>query len=943
MSLSSGFRLGSYEIVAAIGTGGMGEVFRARDTKLNRDVAIKVLTAAFADDPERLARFTREAQTLASLNHPNIAAIYGIEDVPAVVGSGSGPGSGLGSGSHSRALVMELVEGEDLTAHMSRGPIPITEALPILRQIAEALEEAHEHGIVHRDLKPGNIKVTPDAKVKVLDFGLAKAMDQGSGSASNQNISDSPTMSRQATEAGVILGTVAYMSPEQARGKPVDRRADIWSFGVVAYEMLTGSRLFTGETVSDTLAAVLRAEPDWGMLPAGTPAGLRRLLIRCLKKDPKARLRDIGEARQQIEELTRAALEETAGATDKPAVLLTALPTSATSPALTWALAATTIGLLIMSGGWWSQRRAGSAATHAAFKLTPLSFEKGGQGGAAWSPDGKAVAIRTRQKDTDPHQLFVRYLDSPAPTQVTTLPDGVGGISAWTTTGRIVFVRPSSPQLWSVSPVGGEPELFGSQEQPAGPKLEPIAAPRVTQDGIAVAGVFRAEDGVVSVWTWSQSDTRPKPYEPAPFATRTIFSGTSLRFSPDGRQILLVRDAGGNGQEAWLMPYPADPAHPPHQIFEGLAESRQPPTFSWMPDNRHVVLSASTAGGKPQLYMGDTVTSAVTLFSTGTRAQTSPAVSPDGKRLAFVESDNDFDVVSVDLTTARVTEEIATLRAEEQPSWASQRARMAYITDRNGFQEVWLHEPGQTDRPLVTPRDFPPGATNGFANPDLSPDGARVIYRFITTGRPGGLWISAVAGGAPVRLVKGSNARESGGSWSPDGNWYVYVSYEDGRLFLKKVKTTGEAAPVLLRELPAIVTLVQDVARVGGWGPQWSPANDWILYRHGGLKLISPDGATTRDVSGENALVYTFSADGRTIYGLRQSTPADPLELFSKSATGGPEKTIGSLPREYAPQASSNPALRLTLAPGGKSLTYSIAKATANLWLMDGIDAVKVR
>ena len=309
---------------------------------------------------------------------------------------------------------------------------------------------------------------------------------------------------------------------------------------------------------------------------------------------------------------------------------------------------------------------------------------------------------------------------------------------------------------------------------------------------------------------------------------------------------------------------------PPRRIFESLADSRSPPTCSWMPDNRHVVLSASTAGGTPQLYLADTVSSALSVFSRGTRAQIAPAVSPDGKQLVFLESDTDFDVGSVDLKTAAITPEIATLRVEDQPSWAARDSRMVYITDRNGFQEVWLHEPGQADRPLVTSRDFPPGTTNGFANPDLSPDGARFIYRLITTGRPGGLWISAVAGGPPVRLVKGSKVRESGGSWSPDGK-------------------------------------------------------------------------AARDLLPTSALVYAFSADGRAIYGLRQPVPLGPVELFSMSPTGGSEKTIGSLPRDYAPQASNSPGLRLTLTPDGKSLTYSISRTTSNLWLMDGIDAVKVR
>jgi serine/threonine protein kinase len=282
---------GPYRILGKLGAGGMGEVYRARDTKLNRDVAIKVLPAAFADDPERLARFTREAQTLASLNHPNIAAIYGIEDLSAANESGAG----------SRALVMELVEGEDLSTHIARGPIPIAEALPIARQIAEALEAAHEQGIVHRDLKPANIKVRSDGTVKVLDFGLAKAMDPAGGSASIPNASHSPTLTHQGASAGMIIGTAAYMSPEQAKGKAVDKRTDIWAFGVVLYEMLTGARAFAGDDLADVLSRVLQREPDLTRLPPQTPPRLQMLVARCLVKDPRQRLRDMGDVGLALE------------------------------------------------------------------------------------------------------------------------------------------------------------------------------------------------------------------------------------------------------------------------------------------------------------------------------------------------------------------------------------------------------------------------------------------------------------------------------------------------------------------------------------------------------------------------------------------------------------------------------------------------------------------
>jgi serine/threonine protein kinase len=278
MPLAAGSRFGSFEVVSPLGAGGMGEVYQARDTRLNRSVALKVLLELTANDPEHVARFKREAQVLASLNHPNIASIYGFEEANSV-----------------HALVLELVEGPTLADRIAQAPIPIDEALPIALQIAEALEAAHELGIVHRDLKPANIKVSNQDVVKVLDFGLAKAINPD---LSRTDVSQSPTLTVASTRAGVILGTAAYMAPEQARGKAVDRRADVWAFGCVLFEMLTGSRAFEGEVISETIAAVLRGEPDWNALPPSTPPSIRRLLHRCLVKDPRERLPAIGDARR---------------------------------------------------------------------------------------------------------------------------------------------------------------------------------------------------------------------------------------------------------------------------------------------------------------------------------------------------------------------------------------------------------------------------------------------------------------------------------------------------------------------------------------------------------------------------------------------------------------------------------------------------------------------
>ena len=485
MRLSAGTRLGPYEIVALIGAGGMGEVYRARDTKLNRDVAIKVLPHLLASDAERLARFTREARTLASLNHPNIAAIYGFEDRGDL-----------------RALVIELVEGEDLSERIARGAIPLDEALPIAKQIAEALDAAHELGIIHRDLKPANIKVRSDGTVKVLDYGLAKAAEPiGAASA---NLSMLPTITTPAmTQGGVILGTAAYMSPEQARGKTSDKRTDVWAFGCVLYEMLTGRVAFAGDTLSDTIAAILGREPDWSALPPATPVPIRRLLIRCVDKEARRRLRDIGDARTEIDDVL-------SGATTLAPATSAMAPTSTSDAQMVAALVRRNRGRLVLAAAFVLAAIAGSAVL-----LRPAAPEKVRrnsivppeghsfaslmEGGApALSPDGTKIAFVAVAQGRPGTSLWVQSLDafdaksltgtegaaapfwSPGSDELAFVADGSlktvrldGGAprvlatglqfssqgalpGAWNGDGTLLFYNRQDTTLWRVSSKGGE-------------------------------------------------------------------------------------------------------------------------------------------------------------------------------------------------------------------------------------------------------------------------------------------------------------------------------------------------------------------------------------------------------------------------------------------------------------------------------------------------------
>ena len=401
----------------------MGQVFRARDTKLDRDVAIKVLPEAVAHDADRLARFTREAKTLASLNHPNIAGIYGLEE----------------SGGVS-ALVMELVEGDDLSQRIAKGAIPIDEALPIAKQIAEALEAAHEQGIIHRDLKPANIKVRADGTVKVLDFGLAKAMEPAAGSSSSASIS--PTITTPAmTQAGMILGTAAYMSPEQAKGRPAGKRSDVWAFGCVLFEMLAGVQVFGGEDVTESIAAIVRAEPDWRKLPPETPAAIRRLLRRCLAKDPKERLTDIGVARLEI----RDALTEPISDAHESAAprRMSQLP---------WIVAALSIVLTLAIIGWSLQRDSVEPFPMRLEIIPPTGFSPDS---LALSPDGRQLAFVAPVNGIQ--SLWVRQLDQERAQPVPGTNDAI--FPFWAPDGRAIGFF-AGGKLQRINLSGGSPQAL---------------------------------------------------------------------------------------------------------------------------------------------------------------------------------------------------------------------------------------------------------------------------------------------------------------------------------------------------------------------------------------------------------------------------------------------------------------------------------------------------
>ena len=608
MSLVPDSRLGPYEIVARLGAGAMGEVYRARDTRLGREVAIKILPADVADDAGRRARFEQEARAVAALNHPNILGLYDI-----------------GRENDTAYIVTELVSGEPLEALLEAGPLSTKKLLDLAVQIADGMAAAHAAHITHRDLKPANIMVSADGRVKILDFGLAKQTAPAA--------SPDETMSLAQTTPGMILGTINYMSPEQARGKPTDHRSDQFSFGLILYEMVTGKKAFARPEAVQTMSAILSEDPP--PIDRTIPTPLRWTMDRCLAKDPAERY-----------DSSRDLFHELRGIRDHLTQTSSTLAPAVTAPRrkfrIPWLPAAAFLLGIVLAAVLLRGRP--PMADQSAYRFTPFSFLPGGQCCTLWSPDGKSVAYAARVGGL--FQVFLRYLDQPTPVQLTHTAVSATP-KAWTPDGRrvLIDVEQNPPALWSVATVGGDPEVVV-------PKFPYSRAETISPDNKTVA-FFYPKGERYGVWIASPLEAPPALYLPDPFATKDVYNGPQLKFSPDGKQLLLFVNAGRGGEEAWLLPYPADPKRPPRRVLQGLESYGGTPSFAWMPDSRRVVVSFSKSiDESEQLWLADLANSERHALTSGTTPRTAPAVAPDGGKLIFHESTGNFDIVSVDLATA---------------------------------------------------------------------------------------------------------------------------------------------------------------------------------------------------------------------------------------------------------------------------------------------------
>ena len=826
MALNAGTKLGPYEVVAPLGAGGMGEVYRARDTKLNRDVALKVLPESLANDSHRMARFEREAQVLASLNHPNIATIHGLEE------SGS-----------TRALVMELVEGQTLAEIIAaRHGVPVSDALPIAKQITDALEYAHERGIIHRDLKPANVKVTPDGTVKVLDFGLAKALE---ADASGSNLSNSPTLSPTlsvaATQAGVILGTAAYMSPEQARGKNVDRRTDVWAFGCVLFEMLTGKRTFEGEDLTETVVALMRNEPDWSALPADTPPRIQELIRRCLVKDPKQRLQAIGEARIAIGETISGV---GAGLETRPYGAGGEVLPQPRHRALPWAIVGVFSGILI-TGIFFkilTPKLLPQPVRHLSIVLPPgLSMASSYLPELALSPDGTDLVFSAVQNGK--LQLYQRHMDDFAPKAIAGTEGGLGPV--FSPDGRsVAFVRTTGSgnlsELRKIPLTGGPVQTLCSgydnfpgswstdgniyftnthfnglmQVPAAGGKCQELTKPEISR-GEASHSLPRPLPGGNSLLFVTGRGFGSNESSIAVLSLKTgkwqtlIREGANPHYVPGG---FLVYSQGST-----LMAVPFDPktlkmSGSAVPVLENVLSN---PTSGAnqlaISNNGTLAYIAGSEGEATRQIMLVDQSGKSQVLTKSNAAYEDLDLSPDGHKIAMTVEGPRWGIWTYDIPRG-ILSRFTFDNDNRDPFWSPDGKRIAYTSLRNGKYGIyWKPANGSGSEELLL------SSPDWITVSSFSPDGKELAINRQSPDTGIDIWILPLDGKGKPRPFLQTRFTEEMAAFSPDGHWLAYDSDESGR------------SEVYVQQYPGPGGKWQ-ISNDGGTRPEWSRDGRELLY-----------------------------------------------------------------------------------------------------------------
>ena len=730
--LKPGTRIGLYEVVSLLGAGGMGEVYRAHDTRLKRDVAIKILPEAFALDVDRIARFDREARLLAQVNCPHIGAIYGIEETNGV-----------------RGIVLELIEGPTLADRLRDGVLPVKETLDIAAQIVDALDVAHERGIVHRDLKPANIKVMPDGTVKVLDFGLAKGADGGS----MRDLSLSPTMTADGTRAGVILGTAAYMSPEQARGRAVDKRTDVWAFGCVLYEMLTGRMAFDGDTVSDVIAKIIGSEPDWGALPAATPRSIRRLLPRLLDKDLKSRMRDIGDVRFELDDARlRPDVEP---APPRPSFRIWRIVALASL-----ALA----GVTIVVTGLVDRVEAPPPDVGQAI-VSQLTSYDGTEASGAISPDGRSFVFVSNHGGSP--DIWLRQVSGGDPVRLTS-DAAVESSLAYTPDGESIFFTRtdgSDVSIWSIGALGGQARKV----------LSNARAPSPAPDGQRLAWFATEPGGGFTLSVSGIDGGGPRAL------VRTVVAVVDVNraaWSPDGR--LLAYTSGGLFAPSNLFVVDVDDGRV-RQVTRFMRSAQGTTSQTWVPDNRHLVVSysaSSTALNRAtDLGIIDVETGAITRLTTNVvDSFRGPTLSTDGTRLVVTASRMQKDLWKVPNGPDPVANGRAATRLLDtalDPMWTYVTRDGRTLLFNNalvGSRNLWM-------MPLdgsTKPRQITSVTGDAVMHSSLSPDGTHVAFVSSATGNSD-VWVQHVDG-SDLRQLTNDPAAEAWPVWSRRAHHHVCIA-----------------------------------------------------------------------------------------------------------------------------------------------------------------------